>query len=73
MGDWNGRRFFRRYREQEKALAATETVTKIPASFVAETKRAISAIFDFAKLKIKNKINLYVDLDYQISPTDSNN
>jgi hypothetical protein len=44
IGDSNRRRFFFRKREKEKALAATVTVTNIPASFVAVTKSAINAI-----------------------------
>ena len=38
IGDWNGRRFFLRNRENENALAATVRVTRAPATFVAETK-----------------------------------
>lgn len=44
IGERNEQRFFRRKREYVKALAATVIVTKIPASFVAETKRATNAI-----------------------------
>lgn len=43
MGVLKGRRFLRRKREKEKALAATVSVTRIPASFVADTKSAAAS------------------------------
>ena len=44
MGERKGRRFLRRKRAKEKALAATVRVAKTPASFAAETNSGKTAI-----------------------------